>query len=121
MNPINYPVPISNSSGNVAAATATATLPAATGKTTYLSGFAITGAGATAASVISATVTNVNGGTQTYSLAIPAGAAVGVTPLIVYFDPSLPATGSNTTIVVSAPTFGAGNTNATVNAWGYQL
>jgi len=116
----NLPI-TSASSGNVAAAAATATLAAVVGKTTYITGFSITGAGATAASVINPTVTGVLGGTQTYTIAIPAGATLGVTPLVVAFDPALPANAVNTAIVVSAPSFGAGNTNATVSAWGYQL
>lgn len=110
--------PISASSGNVAAAAATATITAGT-KMAYINGFAVTGAGATAASVIAVTVTGVVGGTQRYNMAIPAGAAVAVTPLIVNFPMPLSATGYGTDIVVSAASFGAGNTNAAVVAYGF--
>src|SRR5262249_31577165 len=48
---------VANSSGNVAAATATATLPAAAGKTTWIEGFDVTAAGATAASIVQMTIT----------------------------------------------------------------
>lgn len=113
--------PLQASSGNVAAATATATLTTAATQTTYLSGFDITGAGATAASVILATITGLLGGTRTYALTIPAGATTGITPLTVAFNPPLPASAANTAIVVSAPSFGAGNTNAVANAQGYLL
>lgn len=112
--------PLSASSGNVAAATATATLAGAASVTTYISGFQITGAGATAASVVSATVTGLLGGTATYTLAIPAGVTTGIQPLTVNFYPPLPASAANTSIVVSVPSFGAGNTNATVTAQGYR-
>lgn len=108
------------SSGNKAAAVASAAIPAAAGLTSYLSGFEITGAGATAASVVTATVTD---GTWTlsYSVAVPAGANVGITPLVVRFPTPLKASAANTAITVSCPSLGAGNTNACVNATGYQL
>ena len=112
---------ITASSGNVAAATATATLSAAAGLTTYITGFSITGAGATAAGVIVATVTGCLGGTMSYIIAVPAGAAVGITPLILDFPVPIPASAVNTAIVVSVPSFGAGNTNACVNARGFQF
>lgn len=107
-------------SGTVAAATATATLGAVQGKTTYICGFAITSAGSTAAAVVAPTVTNVVGGTQTYEYATVAGATLANAPLIVPFSPCLPASAVNTSIAVSLPSLGAGNTNASVNAWGYQ-
>lgn len=112
--------PVGGTSGNVTAAVATATLAAAVGKTNYLTGFEVTGAGATGASVIIGTVVGLAGGTRSFNLAIPAGAAVGVTPLIVE-GLNLPASGPNVAIVVSFPSFGAGNTNACVNASGYQV
>lgn len=110
--------PITASSGNVAASAAAATLTSAAGRLMYITGFAVTGAGATAASVIAVTVTGCIGGTMTFNMAIPAGAAVGVTPLIVNFPYPIAATGYNTNIVVSAASFGAGNTNAATVAYG---
>lgn len=113
--------PITASSGNVAAATATATLAAAAGKTTYICGFSITSAGSTAAAVVSPTITNVITGTMTFTYASVAGATLANQPLIVPFNPCVPANAANTTIPVALPSLGAGNTNATVSAWGYQL
>lgn len=110
--------PISASSGNVAAATATATLTSAAGSMVYITGFAVTGAGATAASIVTVTVTGVKGGTQTYNLVIPAGATTSITPLIVNFPFPLAASAYGTNIVVSVPSFGTGNTNAAVVAFG---
>lgn len=112
--------PETASSGTQAATTATCTLAASAGKTTYITGFQITGAGATGASVIAPTVTGVITGTMTYELAIPAGVTAPVTPLVVSFPIPVPASAVNTTIVVSAPSFGAGNTNASCVAQGFQ-
>ena len=113
--------PLNSSSGNVAAAAATATLAAVPGQTNYLTGFDFTGAGATAGSVVTGTITGLLGGTRSFSIAVPAGAAVGLAPLSLSFDPPLPASAVNTAIVVSVPSLGAGNTNATLNAQGFLI
>ena len=114
--------PVSSfSSGNVANATATATIPAAAAKLGYITGFEVTGGGATAGSVVSLTITGLLGGTATYSVAVPTGAILGLTPLIVEFLQPLPASAVNTAIVVSLPALGAGNTNAAVVAHGFSL
>jgi hypothetical protein len=105
-------------SGNVANATASATLAGAAGQLTYISGFEITAGGATAAACVSATVTGTFGGTLTYSFCAPQGVAVAATPLVVPFNPPLPASGLGTGITVSLPALGAGNTNAAVVAHG---
>jgi hypothetical protein len=116
-------IQVQNSSGTVAAAVATATLPALTNRVTYICGFTITSTGATAAAVVSPTVTGVVGGTMTFTYAAVAGATAANQPLVVQFgtgDTCIPATAPNTTIVVSVPSLGTGNTNDTVSAWGYQ-
>lgn len=107
------------SSGNVAAATATATLTSSAGNMAWIFGFDITGGGATAASIVNCTVTGLTGGTATYTQPVVAGAAVGLTPLSIRFPEPIQATAVNTNIVVSCPTFGAGNTNAAINAYGF--
>ena len=109
------------SSGNVANATAAATIPAVAGRLTYLTGLEVTGAGATAGSVVLLTVTGIQGGTATYAIAVPTGATVGLTPLTISFAPPVPASAVNTAIVVSLPALGAGNTNACVVARGFSL
>ena len=109
-------------SGNVANASAVATLAAAAGRTTYLSGLTITGSGSTLGGVVLATVTGLIGGaTATYVVAVPTGVIVGVTPLVLRFDPPIPASAANTAIVVTLPALGGGNSNASVNAFGYQI
>lgn len=110
---------VTAASGNVAAGTVTATMPAVSAKTNWLTGFSITGGGATGASVISCTVTGLIGGTQTYTFAVPAGATLGATPFVRTYTWPASASAVNTAIAVSCPTFGAGNTNESVNLEGF--
>lgn len=120
----SYPAgatPVTSSSGNVAAASAVATLPGVAGKTTYCTGFQITGGGATAGSLVLATLAGLISGTATYVVGAATGAAVQNTPLTVTFNPPIPASGLNTAIVLTLPSLGAGNTNAAVSAQGFQL
>lgn len=112
--------PISASSGNVAAATATATLAAVAGKTTYITGFTVSATGATSGLAVNVTVTGPVTGTLTYTFAAPAGVLVAAQPLSVQFCPPLPASGQNVAIAISMPTLGSGNTNASISATGYQ-
>jgi hypothetical protein len=113
--------PESASSGNVAAGTAAASFAAATDVLNYLSGFVVTGSGATGASVVNFTITGLLGGTQTYNITVPAGATTTITPLVVTFPDPIQATAKNVAIAASLPTLGAGNTNASVNIFGYRL
>lgn len=121
---IGYPsgaTPLSASSGNQANANAVATLAGAPGQTTYITGFQITGGGATASALVSPTVAGLLGGTATYTYGVVAGATAANPTLQVTFSPAIPASALNTAIVVTAPAFGAGSTNATVTAQGYRL
>lgn len=110
---------VSASSGNVAAAVAAATIPAVVAKTNYLTGFAISGAGATAGLPVTVTITGVLGGTQSYTYVAAAGVLVANVPLVITFPYPLQATGTNVAIVVSCPSLGIGNTNNTTVAYGY--
>ena len=114
-------IAVANSSGNVANASAVATLPAVANKTTFLSSVQFTAAGATAGAVVVATITGLLGGTLSYVFTVPTGATVGATPLVLNFDPPLPASAVNTAIVCTLPALGAGNTNAAASATGIQL
>lgn len=115
-------VPVVASSGNVAASVASATLPAVVGKTNYISGFSISGSGSTVGVVVNATVAGLVGGvTLTYPVIAVAGVLLGNTPMQVIFNPALPANATNTAITVSCPSLGLGNTNNSVNIYGYQL
>lgn len=108
------------SSGNKAAATASAAIPATASQYSYLNGFEIVGTGATAASVVDVTVTD---GTWTlhYELAVVAGVSLQNQPLIVRYPTPLRSTAVNTAITVSCPSLGSGNTNNAVNVEGYTL
>src|SRR6185312_15807009 len=103
--------PITADSGNQANANAVATLAAVAGKTTYITGFALTASGATAALVVTVTVVGVITGTLHYIFTAPAAATAAATPLIVNFPTPIPASATNTTIVVTLPALGTGNTN----------
>lgn len=107
---------------NVAAAANNQTLPGVAGRTTYISGFHVSGLGATAGSAIKITVTGLLGGvTLTFDYVVPAGVTTAAPTLIVDFDVPIPASGPNTAIVVNVPSFGAGNTSASASARGFQL
>jgi hypothetical protein len=119
-----YPIgatPITASSGNKANAIATATLAASSGVTTYITGFEVTGSGATLGLPVIVTVSNIITGTMSYIYGAIAGVLTNNTPLIIQFTKAIPANATNTTIVVSCPALGLGNTNNVVNAHGYQL
>lgn len=113
--------PLTASSGNVANASAVATLAGAASKTTYVTGFQITAGGATAGACVSATLTGLISGTATYTFCTPTGATLGAAPLVVKLDPPVPASATNTSIVLTLPALGAGNTNAAVSLQGYRL
>lgn len=111
---------IAMANGSGANSSINAILAAVAGRTTYILGCVIASTGATAASVIVATVSG-----MTSTLSIPYAVIAGVTlqsPTIsLLFPGGLPASAVNTAITVNLPATGAGNTNANVFAWGYQL
>lgn len=111
--------PLVAASGNKANASAAATLTGGASDTVYLSGFEVTGSGATAGLPVTVTVTGVLGGTLSYTYNFAPGVLVGNTPLSVQFNPPLPASAVNTPIVVTCPASGTGGTNNTVVAHGY--
>jgi len=120
----DYPagaIPIASTSNNVANAAANAFLAGVPGKTTYISGFEVTGTGATAASTVLVNVANIVGGGLIYIYSAVLGPTIENVPLIVQFPKPIPATSQNIGINVGCPALGAGNTNNTVNAHGYQL
>lgn len=112
---------VGGDSGNVANASAVATLAGSVGKTTHITGFCLSASGATAGSDVTATITGLLGGTKSYTFTFPLGAAVPAQPLTVQFSQPLAASATNTAIVVTLPAGGAGNTNATATAEGFQL
>lgn len=114
-------VQLTGQSLNLAATAGTAVLGAAPGQTTYISGFEVTGTGATAASNIQVTITGALGATPlVYVVAVPAGVNTSITPLIVEFTIPIAAYQQNATITVNVPSFGIGNTNAAVVSHGFR-
>jgi len=100
----------------------TVNLPAAAGKTTYLTGLQITASGASAASVVQATVYLAGSAvTLYYVYAVPPGATALGPTLVLTFPNPIPAGAVNAVIQIILPALGAGNTNAAVSAQGYQL
>lgn len=95
-------------------------LPIVAGKTAMLTGFDVTGAGATAASIIQIQLTNANL-QPVYTLVIPAGALVSIIPLTVMFPRPIPPFNPNAAHNISVPSFGAGNLNASLNVYGFYL
>lgn len=109
------------SSGNVANATAAASLAAQPGRTNFLTGIFVSGAGATAGLVVVVTVTGLLGGTISFEYTFATGAAVGNTPLFVPFAVPLVASGPNVAITLSCPAGGTGNTNNCATISGYSI
>jgi hypothetical protein len=106
-------------SGNVAAGVAAASIPAVSGRLNYITGFSITGTGATAGQAVVVTVTGLLGGTITFTIASVTGATVGNAALNYEFPHPVPASAINTAITVSCATLGAGSTNNVTNVFGY--
>lgn len=90
-------------------------------KTAYLSEFTVTGLGATGQSVIAVTVTGSNAThTPTWYVNIPAGATVGVVPLVVQLPTPIAGAAPGTPLVLNVPSFGNGNLTAGASASGFQ-
>lgn len=122
--PTLYPsqaLPQTGDSGIVANATATASITSDTATFAYLSGFEITGSGATSALIVTVTVTGARTGTLHYVYAAVAGVTLINQSLIVAFNPPLKSTAKNTSITVSCPALGSGNTANSVVVHGYRL
>ena len=118
----NGAVPLATSSGVVANTTATATLAAVSGKTTYITGFDISADGATTGSCVVPTVgLLIGGGNFSYLFCFPSSASASGSVYVVNFSPPVPASAVNTSISVSLPALGTGNTGAVVNVRGFQL
>lgn len=108
---------ITASSGDVAAATATATLAAPASGSWEVTQLEITGANATASTNVVCTITGLMGGTMTIDVpvAIIELTTAPVTPTIVMpFNGGLSAL-PGTAVVFSCPSFGSGNLHAAIN------
>jgi hypothetical protein len=98
-----------------------ATLPGVSGKTTYITGFTVSSSGATLGSNPTVTVTGTISGTLNYVYPV-ATLSVAQSPLDIQFSCPIPASASNTPIVVNLNTgIGLGGTAAAVTVTGFQL
>lgn len=112
--------PLVVGSGNVANAVAAASLPAVAGETNYITGFEITGSGATAGLPVDVTVVGLIGGvTLHYNYTFAVGVLLPNQPLLIEFPNPIPASAVNTAITVSCPAGGAGNTRNAVVVHGF--
>lgn len=115
-------IPITAASGNQANVNAVATLAASGSKFTYILGCVALGAGSTAGLAVNGTIAGVVTGTLTFTYTAPVGVLVPGPAVIMNFGPyGIPSSAVNTAIVCTLPALGAGNTNASIFAWGYQL
>lgn len=105
---------------NGAAAAQTATLAGVAGKRTYISGVAVNGFGATGATTATLTISPLQGGNLTLSVEVPVGVAVPIQPIVIPFNPPIPCNAVGTAITAVLGSFGAGNTDESVAAWGFQ-
>ena len=108
-------------STTVAAAAQAPALAAVAALTNFLTGFEITGGGATGAAALDATITGLLEGTLHYAIEVPAGAGLSIPPLLVEFARPRPASAVNTAITLNVPSFGAGNAIASAAIHGYRL
>lgn len=109
------------SSGVVANAVATATFPAVPGFVNWVTGFSITGLGATLGSGVVATLSGLAGGGLSYASSVVSGVLLGNPGLFVTFPQPIPASAANTAISLAMPALGAGNTSSVVNLHGFKL
>ena len=108
-------------SANAANQSASATLTPAAGKTAYISGFAITGSGATVGLPVAVTVIGIIGGTRSYTYSFAASAILGNDPLVINYNPPIPASAADIAIQVTCQASGAGGLNNNIVAHGYSL
>lgn len=115
--------PIAGSS-SAANGSMTATLAAAAAKLTFIEGFDMTSGNATVASTQVIQVTGVANGPLYYDVNVLANDTISTSAgggqLSVRFPEPLPASASNTAILVVVPALGGGNAAAAVTAYGFQ-
>lgn len=97
-----------------------ATITPGAGIFAFITALRIDGLGATAAAVVNATLTGVQGGTRTYPVNVPLGVTVPVTPVTDSFGTrGLQSSAVATPISLTVPAFGAGNTLEEAEINGY--
>lgn len=110
---------VKGQSGNVAAASAVATLTGVALKTTHLEAVIIKAMGATSAACVQLAITGLDVGTINWDYCVGAGATTPQPSDIIWFNDPLNAASAGGNIVVTLPSLGTGNLNASVTALGY--
>lgn len=106
-------------SGIVASNDAVATILPAAGKRSFLTGFLVSGLGATAALAVTVSVAGVSDDDLEFAYVAVEGATEANEDLLVLFPRPLPAIDDETDIVITCPDLGAGNTHNQVTAFGF--
>lgn len=116
---LNTAIPWSQTGSSGGAAAITLTQGAAPGKTAYCTGIEIMGGGATAGSVVVCTLAS--GGTTiaNFAVDVPTGVAVSANPIFMTFNPPIVGLGPGQNMVLTVPSFGAGNTGSSANMRGF--
>ena len=98
--------------------TLTCSFLSVSGLTNYITGFALTGTGATSATAVLVTIS----GTVVslyFTYCVVAGVTTQNTPLIVNFPTPVPASAPGSAISITVPSAGAGNTYTAVTIYGF--
>ena len=109
----------STSASATTSATLAATMTADANSFWYVSGFTIAIAGATAGSIVNATLTGLAGGTITIPIAVPGTATTGAFINVEYIT-ALAAASISTGPALNLPAVGAGNTSAAISLRGFK-
>jgi hypothetical protein len=126
--PISTAVVINTNTASAAAAPVQVSLLAVAGQTNYLCGFSVIGLGATAAAAnlpvtisgLAGTILPANGSLTLGLIQVPANSVTtAISPLVMSFQPPIPASAPATAITLNVPIFGAGNTMVIATVWGY--
>ena len=126
INPELTGVTYLSATASAAAAAATATIAGTATQLAYITGFQVTGTGATTQTCINVTVLGIQGtaaghsGTMTYKFQVPTGGTAAATPLAVNFTPPYPAVAAGSAITVDIQSFGSGNLHSAVTAQGFR-
>jgi hypothetical protein len=121
---VSNPASLGTDVGASATAAAGALAPAiagVAGLTNFLTGFEVTGGGATGAAALDVTITGLLDGTLHYAVEVPVGAGLAIAPVVVEFVRPRPASAVNTAITLNVPSFGAGNLIESAAIHGYRL
>lgn len=110
-------------SGTVSNAAAVATLTGVASRTMYITGYDCHAGAATAAGRLSIVVSGTISGSMTNSAFVTNGTTFVPAPFptIVSYNPPIPASAPNTSIVVTMQASGAGGASASCNAYGFTL